>query len=1184
MKNLYLTLLLILAFALNVQAQSSSSLYKAGEKAAENGDYKTAIELLEKAVEQERKKGAKYPLRYAEYLNELGEYYRVSGRYEDSEKCHLEAIEIRKNILGKNHKDYGTSLSNLGSVYMDMSEYEKAEPLMLETCEIYKKNFGEDHLDYAISIENLGVLYLEMKRYNEAGLLILKSVEIEKKKNGENNLSYAKSLNNLASLYEEMGDYKKAEVTYFQIRDIRKSLLGENHPLYAETIKNLGNLYLKKKEYNIAEPLLQEAVGINKKAYGNNNSTYISSLNDLVNLYAVTIRLKEAEPLLEEVFEYRKNNIEEDVFGYLNNLNNLARIYGYNGKLEKAIPLFRMAINIERQSAKDKYRTDNLRSLGNLFVMAGRYREAEPLLQEVVEININEFGEQHPEYANAVKQLAFLYYSMGSNEEADSLYQHLTAILDKQEGGTNLDMEVIMREMAKNYQGMGRYEEAEALFRGLTEGRKGLPENNHTPSYVASLYNLAELYKSTGRYKEAEALLIQVKKIREGEVGKSFYPTQMDILYSLADLYEATGRLKQTGPFYEKAVELETNKVGENYMAMANAKIKLAKFYTRLSRYKEAESILLEVKELLNSHLNPKNHLHIPVFITIARLYDAMEKPEAALEYYSKAWSIIMQEDWADYERLTVKQKGQHDKTFLDFQNAFYPFVLKHAANNPACTADAYNKIVFTKERRMNSLEKLRETIKNSEDTLLNHVFNFYNSSKDYVARVYNEPLLIQEDLKYQVDSVENQLNLLSKYLLKKNKYFPGNSDKTNYHWASVRQKLKSGEAAIEMVRLENSDQIQKDAVIYLAFIIRPESGDFPEILALENGNELEGKYLEEYRKSIQNQSRDQQSYQQYWGKIGKMLEGTKKVYLSGDGVYHSLNLQALLNPATGKYLGEELEIQLLTSTKTLATPLRKRKPANEAYLLGSSDFHLAQELEKYKLIKDHALTLSYRKRSGSSVFHEGKIVSLKESDAGLQELARCLEIAGIRKNVYLGAVSTERRLKQIKNPKILHLNTHGFFMQNISSKPDNQVDLLDLQKGLDFQDPLLRSGLFLSGAQAAIEVGGDGVLTASEAMNLWLDDTELVVLSGFDTGLGEVKNGEGIDALQAAFKAAGAQSVLMSLWPGNEKANQEFLSMFYENWLQKGEDKQNAFKNAQANLRKKYPHPYYWAAFVIVE
>jgi len=152
-------------------------------------------------------------------------------------------------------------------------------------------------------------------------------------------------------------------------------------------------------------------------------------------------------------------------------------------------------------------------------------------------------------------------------------------------------------------------------------------------------------------------------------------------------------------------------------------------------------------------------------------------------------------------------------------------------------------------------------------------------------------------------------------------------------------------------------------------------------------------------------------------------------------------------------------------------------------------------------------------------------------------------------------------------------------------------VQRLGGAKEKPFENPLLRSGLIMSGAnnqwlakeyimQDGVE---DGILTADEISRLNLINTKLVVLSACETGLGDVKNSEGVFGLQRAFKLAGVESLIMSLWKVPDDATAELMTNFYQQWLS-GQTKQNAFKTAQQKVREKYKSPYYWAAFVMMD
>ena len=137
----------------------------------------------------------------------------------------------------------------------------------------------------------------------------------------------------------------------------------------------------------------------------------------------------------------------------------------------------------------------------------------------------------------------------------------------------------------------------------------------------------------------------------------------------------------------------------------------------------------------------------------------------------------------------------------------------------------------------------------------------------------------------------------------------------------------------------------------------------------------------------------------------------------------------------------------------------------------------------------------------------------------------------------------------------------------------------------------MIRSGLLLAGANHAWKTGKpfkpgmeDGILTAYEISLMDLSDTELVVLSACETGLGDIQGNEGVYGLQRAFKIAGAKYLIMSLWQVPDFQTQELMTTFYQKWLTEKMSIPDAFQAAQLLMRKKFEHPYFWAGFVLVE
>jgi CHAT domain-containing protein len=166
---------------------------------------------------------------------------------------------------------------------------------------------------------------------------------------------------------------------------------------------------------------------------------------------------------------------------------------------------------------------------------------------------------------------------------------------------------------------------------------------------------------------------------------------------------------------------------------------------------------------------------------------------------------------------------------------------------------------------------------------------------------------------------------------------------------------------------------------------------------------------------------------------------------------------------------------------------------------------------------------------------------------------------------VYTGARATKAMLQQVDAPRMLHIASHGFFLA-----------------GANDGNPLVRSGLALAGANLTGDAHQEGILTALEASSLKLWGTRLVTLSACDTGMGEVRNREGVFGLRRALVLAGAETLVMSLWPITDYVARETMVAYYTG-LQAGLGRGDALRRAKLAMlaRKGRQHPFYWASFV---
>jgi CHAT domain-containing protein len=188
---------------------------------------------------------------------------------------------------------------------------------------------------------------------------------------------------------------------------------------------------------------------------------------------------------------------------------------------------------------------------------------------------------------------------------------------------------------------------------------------------------------------------------------------------------------------------------------------------------------------------------------------------------------------------------------------------------------------------------------------------------------------------------------------------------------------------------------------------------------------------------------------------------------------------------------------------------------------------------------------------------------------SGTGEEARSLKTLFPDATVLVGAHATKASLKSLSAPGILHIATHGFFLN-------------DAGAAKHVESPLLRSGLALAGANLSKNGNENGILTALEASSLDLWGTRVVTLSACETGVGEVKNGEGVYGLRRSFFLAGAETLVMSLWPVSDRITREMMISYYTG-LKQGLSRGEALRQAQLNIlkRKDRQHPFFWASFI---
>ncbi|HEY7544873.1 MAG TPA: CHAT domain-containing protein, partial [Blastocatellia bacterium] len=311
---------------------------------------------------------------------------------------------------------------------------------------------------------------------------------------------------------------------------------------------------------------------------------------------------------------------------------------------------------------------------------------------------------------------------------------------------------------------------------------------------------------------------------------------------------------------------------------------------------------------------------------------------------------------------------------------------------------------------------------------------------------------------------------------------------------------------------------------------------------------------------------------------IRSLVGDVTQLLISPDGALNLIPFEALVDEQ-GRYLIERFAFTYLTSGRDLLRLQVARAARSSSLVIADPLFG---EPDLPQPVRAEGRSGEYRARKRQSITSATDLSNVYFAPlAGTAQEARAIKTLFPEVNILLKQQATESSLKQSVAPKLLHIATHGFFLTRGTVPTKSLQATRAIGTSAKVDNPLLRSGLALAGANLR-EGNDDGILTALEATGLNLWGTKLVVLSACDTGLGEVKNGEGVYGLRRAFVLAGAETLVMSLWPVSDYVTRELMTAYYRG-LKQGQGRGEALRQVQLAMlrRKDREHPFYWASFI---
>jgi CHAT domain-containing protein len=1058
--------------------------------------------------------------------------------YDDAAKK-LESILGNKLYFPPVHPDRAHMLMLLTDVYLKLDQYDKAEASITKATDIKKTLMGENAPSYHMQLLDLANYYvLYGEKFNDAEKIYNNSLEkIIKKEIDHHHKNYVTYLYQESKLYELTDRYEQAKAIIKEASDEVSKQNGTGSIKYAIVLEKTANVDILQGFYSEAQRKLDNSLNIFKeKALPVDNLDYSHSLETQAKLYIIQGEYEDAESTLKRAYKLTRR-ADSDLLKISTAAEELAILYIYTGKYQSTEASLKQSIALKEEKFGPNYRSliKPLNTLGRLYYVTGDYTQAEKLATRAANLSIKIFGEGSIKNAESLKLLMNIYSAIGDYQKAEDAGYKVIKIQEGQYGRNHIQVAHSLNELAlvKYYNNENKKEINDLFLEALKIIKENLNEDN--PQYAEVMKNLALFYMETGKIDESSGLLEKANKIWIKKFGAQNVHSA-EIAFLRGNIEFKKTKFKEALAFYIASRDAYKNIFDGTHPEYIKSQSKCGQMYFTLGDNKNAVTSYDEVTQ---------------VYLTyIQKYFPALSEGEKA-----KFWNVI-RTDFEFYNTLAIKLKNE------------YPLMI----------GNVYNFTLATKALLLNSSIKVRERILQSKDTSLIKKYERWMEKREFITSALSLSNEQRKSDGIDIKVIEKEIETLEKSLSESSEIFATNYEKnTGYDWKAVKNSLSPNEVALEIIRFRYFDKGFTDSILYAAMSVTTESKMGPELVLMNNGKDMEKKFVKYYRNTIKFKLADELSYAMFWKPIKTIIKDNAKVYLSPDGVYNQINLETLPTP-DNSYVINKNEIIILSNTKELIVrkslaenDKKKKQPAaianTKVDLYGNPDYYPVS-------------SQATDENSGKS-----KINPLPGSEKEVRNLYELLKSKQWDAHLFLKNDASEENIKKMKSPKVFHIATHGFFMEDM--KNSETVEGLNENKAA--QNPLLRAGLIMKNGGNLLDADNvydynseEGILTAYEAMNLNLDHTDLVVLSACETGLGEVQLGEGVYGLQRSFLVAGAGSIVMSLFKVSDDVTNELMSSFYKKWIS-GTDKRKAFLEAKKEILVKYKDPIYWGSFVMI-
>lgn len=818
-------------------------------------------------------------------------------------------------------------------------------------------------------------------------------------------------------------------------------------------------------------------------------------------------------------------------------------------------------------------------ALGRAAMAGGDLSQAAELGEDALRISEKLAGRDSLPAAASLQDLGMIYRAQNDLPGAERANRRCLEIREKLLGDGHVDTAIVLNNFGLMYYGAADYTNAEKLLLRSLSIKEKLFGPVHRQVGIA-LNNLGLVEWKKRDYAKAEAYWQRTLTVFEKANG----PNSDGVANALGNLgivykehFRDYARAEQ---YQRRALEIADKTHGEYSVGSAIATASLALIYTSLGDYARAEEFGLRAVGIYERVAGPNHHNTVLALSTLARIYAVKGDVARSLEFQQRVEDI---EGAGIPLNLTIGSERQKLAYFSQLQspdrNA--TFLVNIAPENAQSRDLVVTQILQRKGRILDALaqnlSEFRRRASSSDRELLDEL-NTMNAEISKFTIEGSRSLPIEEYKRELSERLIKRDALEAEINRKSAGYYEPSRPAT---LAAVKAAVPTDAALIEYSVYYPFDWKAQDSKDpygeprYIAFVIRRD-GDV-QWRELGPARDIDNA-IDAMRRATRDPGRDdvlklaRAVDEKVLRPLRGLLGNANHLLISPDGELNLIPFEAMVDE-NGRYLIERYSFSYLASGRELLRMGISRNSRSGPLVIADPDFG-----DKTLNSTDGESAGAVRK--GRRSILSGKRISdvyfapLRGTELEAESIKTILPDA----TVLVGANATESALKKVSAPQIIHIATHGYFLEQPNKPEENDTDSGDELT----ENPLVLSGLALAGANIRGKGADDGILTALEASGLDLWGTKLVVLSACDTGLGKVRDGEGVYGLRRSFALAGAESLVMSLWPISDRVTRELMAGYYKN-LKDGMGRGEALRSVQLDtLRKKgRQHPFYWASFI---